>query len=173
MDYDSVSFKTGIAIALLSKGRQFPHREPVAFLYGHVAKEGETPTHTINGVGYVGVIAPKLPVEWNTDERPYGLIHTYGSTNELRLTTTKIPLGLYDLGGDGNYTLSWEPDWGASPEEFVNDGMNWVSYWYTPPHIEFSSCIWSNYAIKDKIGATGPVGDVYREADIDPIPVYE
>ena len=38
-----------------------PHREPVAFLYGHVAKEGETPTHTINGVGYVGVVAPKLP----------------------------------------------------------------------------------------------------------------
>lgn len=31
------------------------------FLYGHVAKEGETPTHTIAGVDYVGAILPALP----------------------------------------------------------------------------------------------------------------
>lgn len=52
----------GLIMAWCAPVRQFPQREPVAFLYGHVAKEGETPTHTINGVGYVGVAAPKIPV---------------------------------------------------------------------------------------------------------------
>lgn len=49
----------GTIIGTLSRG-SFPKREPVAFLYGHVAKEGETPTHTVGGVGYVGVVAPDI-----------------------------------------------------------------------------------------------------------------
>lgn len=38
------------AAALCAKARAFPQpeREPIGYLYGHVAKEGETPTHTIN-----------------------------------------------------------------------------------------------------------------------------
>lgn len=50
--YDPVSFKTGIAIACLSKGRKFAKRESVALLSD--AEEGETPTNTTNGVDYVG-----------------------------------------------------------------------------------------------------------------------
>ena len=30
------------------------------YLYGHRAKDGETPTHTIDGVGYIGVVAPDI-----------------------------------------------------------------------------------------------------------------
>lgn len=43
----------GMILGSVSRG-QFPQREPVAFLYGHVAKEGETPTNTTNGVDDVG-----------------------------------------------------------------------------------------------------------------------
>lgn len=49
----------GMILGSVSRG-QFPQREPVAFLYGHVAKEGETPTHTINGVWYVGAVCPDI-----------------------------------------------------------------------------------------------------------------
>lgn len=48
------SFLIGLAIAFAGKPLPISQgKEPVAFLYGHVAKEGETPTHTIDGVDEV------------------------------------------------------------------------------------------------------------------------
>lgn len=45
-------------------------KPPVGYLYGHVAKEGETPTHTINGVDYVGAVLPDINAVW-TDKEKY------------------------------------------------------------------------------------------------------
>ena len=42
----------------------------MAFLYGHIAKEGEAPTHTINGVDYVGAVLPDINAVW-TDKEKY------------------------------------------------------------------------------------------------------
>lgn len=49
MEYDPVSFKTGIAIALLSKGRQFPKGEPVVPQNRLVSADGHV-LQDVNGV---------------------------------------------------------------------------------------------------------------------------
>ena len=65
----------GYLLSLCSPRRAFPQREPIGYLYGHVAKEGETPTHIINGVDYVGAALPKVP-EVDTREYPHLYVHT-------------------------------------------------------------------------------------------------
>ena len=55
-------FVKGLMAGLVSKGRmpEGEKKEPIGYLYGHVAGEGETPTHTIDGIGYVGVVTPDI-----------------------------------------------------------------------------------------------------------------
>lgn len=66
------------------------------YLYGHVAGEGETPTHTINGVGYVGLVLPALP-EWDDETYPCAYIAP-DSEGRTCFTATKTPL-YYMPGG--------------------------------------------------------------------------
>lgn len=49
---------------------------PKQYLYGHVAREGETPTHTIGGVGYVGAVLSDINAVWTDKEAyPYASVH--------------------------------------------------------------------------------------------------
>ena len=55
-----------------------PSKEPIGWLYGHVAKEGETATHTIDGVGYVGNVLPNIESVYTPELQetyPYALIN--------------------------------------------------------------------------------------------------
>lgn len=66
----------GMILASVSRG-VFPQR----YLYGHVAKDGETVPDglikcTINGTDYVGAVLPQLP-EWDKKKHPYALIAYY------------------------------------------------------------------------------------------------
>ena len=151
----------GFIAGWCSPVRQFPKPEPVAYLYGHVAKEGETPTHTINGVGYVGWIGPKLP---DTDF-PFLVMDV---TNHM-LFAVDSPFTHYTdgqgrervgtNGQDVNYSCWWiflgEGDWtpygsGTSPHEFTPNTLG----------------VWTNYDILNEDGS------VYLAAS-DPVPVYE
>jgi hypothetical protein len=67
--YKANSFWLGVALGLAGIGLPKVEKS-VAYLYGHVAKEGETPTHTINGVGYVGAVLPKL-TDRDKEKYPY------------------------------------------------------------------------------------------------------
>lgn len=50
-----------------------PVDEPTMYLYGHEATADETADVTINGVGYVGKVLPKLP-EWDKEQYPYAYL---------------------------------------------------------------------------------------------------
>lgn len=160
MTEEMISRVKGMIAALVSRG-QFPKREPVAFLYGHVAKEGETPTHTINGVEYVGEILP-----------------------EVQKTHAYVYIGTLDVLGN-TYCA-----WYASEYPFYMDSVGCTTEGYgsilsgavrTPIHAGSEwDCtdiswdannhgglpIWANHDILSEDGA------VYLAAS-DPIPVYE
>ena len=61
------SFVRGLLLGLVGKSLPTPEREPVGYLYGQVAGEGETPTHTIDGVGVCGAVLPDINTVY-TDE---------------------------------------------------------------------------------------------------------
>lgn len=154
--YNEKDFWTGVAMGLKSKGLPAKQdKQPIAYLYN-------------------GVQLPGLPEEWNSDERPYAVIYADTRTNKECLFVSKVPLILYDLNGDGNYTFSASGDgWGGSlPIKFENEGAKWVEGFLFPQHIEASTYIWSNYDIQDLKGLVGAAGSVYREGS-EPIPVYE
>ena len=68
-------FVNGLIMALCCSPIAPPKGEPVAFLYGRVAKEGETPTHTIDGVDYVGAVLQDIDDLWTDKETyPYAVI---------------------------------------------------------------------------------------------------
>lgn len=73
------SFVNGILMGLcghpLAQGEP---KEPIGYLYGHIAKEGETATHTIDGVGYVGNVLPNIESVYTPELQetyPYALIN--------------------------------------------------------------------------------------------------
>ena len=87
------SFKLGLALGLSGKPIQpaLSQKDPIGFFYGQLAKEGEVPTYTFNGVDYVGAILPELPQdgkdprwEWDTERFPYACIHDAGIGEKYR-----------------------------------------------------------------------------------------
>lgn len=89
-------FWKGFIIGQALKPILWRAKEPIGYLYGHVAKEGETPTHTIDGVDYVGVITPKLP-EWNKTTHPYAVIG-YGDNYGYQFTYSSSQLTANENG---------------------------------------------------------------------------
>ena len=164
MTEEMVSRVKGTILGLVSRG-QFPQREPVAYLYGHVAKEGETPTHTINGVEYVGAVLPALPeydktvyqyatlfyhetstvsqyVVFVTDIRPYAEEYNVRIQAGSKCTVSEINVG--------------EAEWGTFYEsDFPNGGL-----------IDNDLIIWSNFDLLFEDGS------VFLDAS-DPIQIYE
>ena len=156
----------GTIIGTLSRG-SFPKREPVAFLYGHVAKEGETPTHSINGVDYVGVVAPKLP-DRDKEKYPYctifiGLTHEEidfraSSATVLKSVTTNNLVHTAYSEYRTFYTWEGREQW--NEQGVSTAGSNTV-------YCGADKLLWTNHDIKDKNG----VVQITKSAD--PIPIYE
>lgn len=167
----------GMILGSVSKG-QFPQREPVAFFYGHVAKEGETPTHPINGVGYVGWIGPKLP---DTDLL-YSLIHKSLASNIYYFVASEKAGEAYNTATSAGARIEiaaeathrWEV-W-----ELIEDTAEWVESFSSDDrnfhNIKATGLIWVNYDIYHKDSRTVPEelrGTLYASADPDPVPIYE
>lgn len=173
--YDLDAFKNGLSLGLC--GKALPWKaEPVAWLYGHVAKEGETPTHTIDGVDYVGVVLPKLPV-WNETAYPYAVITARYVTN--------VDSGAYILRlVDRPFVPSWT-------EAKIDPGSAYIAYrTYTDPFYEDTAAwgAWEFYesgtADDSTVGIT-KVNAQWANTDIvdafdsiicpkfEPIPIYE
>lgn len=75
----------GYLLSLCSPRRAFPQREPIGYLYGREAKEGEEYTHEINGTKYVGVVAPDIYSVYTPElqeEYPYAYITQAGDDAE-------------------------------------------------------------------------------------------
>ena len=149
--------------------------EPIGYLYGHVAKEGETPTHTINGVDYVGAVCPDIFKVYTPElqaEFPYGFMYrlNLGSRYTYYLIATKNKLyrvdnvGVVTGTGDGFsylYTAisgdvngATETQW-QEIEVRTNENNNFPHY----PR-------WANYQM------TYEDGTPFLE-DTAPVPVYE
>ena len=183
MAYDQKSFLKGLALGLAGKPLEFAPKkepvipdvpiepdvpsEPVAYLYGHVAKEGETPTHTIDGVGYVGAVLPKLP-EWDTVAYPYAVIG-YFIASVCHLYYAAEPFTTDSLGR-------------IAENSILNGGGNISQYKYTIGDSAWSEegaykstgiePLWANFALY--------YGSKHYEypnglciAASDPIPIYE
>lgn len=173
------TFQAGLAAGIVS-GMRFPmvvgaKKEPVAYLYGHVAKEGETPTHTINGVDYVGEILPALP-EGIEETYKYKFINANGSAFYAFATSVELK---FHIAGNGAEMLVWERKYdGGAYKTFdafratlktsrgIVDAPEWEDYGVGTYIAHFDSILWSNYDIFNESG------ELYLEAS-EPIPVYE
>ena len=78
--FDIIGWLCGYLMSICAPVRAIPQREPIGYLYGHEAKEGETPDVYIGDVGYVGAVMPALP-EYDTAKYRYLLC--YGQISNL------------------------------------------------------------------------------------------
>lgn len=166
---DKISFLKGLALGLAGKPLEFASRkEPTAFFYGHVAKDGETPTHTFDGVDYVGVVLPPLP-KWDKTVYPYALIYRYEVATDLFIFHASTEKIQYDTNNNSPrliYTLehgyascecySGDKEWGE-----ISEGNRKAGVW-----IKAEQAVWVNFDIYKEDGT------LYLSAS-DPIPIYE
>lgn len=165
--YDKLSFLKGLALGLAGKPLEFaPGKEPTVFFYGHVAKDGETPTHTFDGVDYVGMILPDIYKVYTPElqkEYPYALIwidihpsdlydYRFIAINDIQYyqATSGWAVKTINLAGS-NYQLednAWQ----------IHSGVPWG--------VRLDDFIWSNFNVLNKDGT------IYLPAS-DPIPIYE
>lgn len=155
-------FKQWMGMYLLgvcSPRRAFPQREPIGYLYGHIAKDGETPTHTINGVDYVGNVLPKAP-EVEGYEYAFYVGYIGGYMGHLYLCKNEITFsdGTFKIGSHISVTCRSSSGWGDI-REITGES---TAVWQPDKFV-----CWTN---TDIINADD--GSVFLHA-IDPIPIYE
>ncbi len=162
-------FKVGMAIGLFCPAEVESKSVPIAYLYGHVAKEGETPTHTINGVDYVGAVLPDIYTVYTPElqeTHPFAVMWHEESRNKYYAVVSSEPLTPINVG---SYGTGFQPNRLTSVESTVTDG-NWA---------EFESnqyiggigygrwpIIWCNYDLINEDGS------LFLAATV-PVPVYE
>ena len=145
--YDPVTFKTGLAIALISKGRRFPKREPAAFLYN-------------------GVRLPGLPVV----EYPVKVIH-YDPNNKDYFLAAFERENYFESYGQ---TLFGNKDGVPKVAMFFTKGEEWESFeqdWNfvvdkQGKYYEMCPVVWTNFDLKHSDGTL-------YSAKSEPVPVYE
>lgn len=171
--FDIKSFAEGYLEALCAPARQFPNREPVAFLYGHVAKEGETPTHTINGVGYVGAELPALPVEdanWDVETYPYVFIYRMTSTSNTILVCSS-GRSFFSYNG---HNKTEEFGFGLQSQMYVLENDSFVYYhdlYYVAGWTEDKvQLIWTNHDVLKDDGSVYMAAGYTDYPDAPPIP---
>lgn len=139
--------------------------EPVAYLYGHVAGEGETPAHIVDGVGYVGAILPPLP-EWDRETYPHAILtHNFRGDSVASLTQYSMSVssklifqnneesGLFGVCVEGSFHYKRSNGWG----DFEQKDSNVANY---------DIVVWANFDVLNEDGS------IYLEKS-DRIPIYE
>ena len=184
------SFLIGLSLGLSGKPLPIsggePSVEPVAYLYGHVAKEGETftnntPKYTIAGTEYYGYILPNIYDVYTPElqaEYPYAVICNMYTFPTLILSKDKAYYGdrpEADMNGylviyrlptpcDVKITIPNECHLG---EQFV-EGVVWRDF--DDLHMDISDhlcdVLWANHEIRT-------TDNQVRLPYIDPIPIYE
>ena len=147
-------FKEGLALGLT--GASLPYtgdytgKEPIGFLYGRVAKDGETPTHTINGVGYVGAVLPKVP-EWDKKKYPHAYIRYVDDPNYYRFFAfTKRPYAntvysLLQVRHHGDYFYTCVGEYIGSTEHWREPSENSYNIQYAEP--SDAIYVWADFDI--------------------------
>ena len=179
LPFCSRSFWLGVSLGLAGKGLPpIKTAEPVGYLYGHVAKEGETPTHTINGVDYVGAVLPDIYTVYTPElqkTHPYVGIYCCGNYfNQYSLLA--LPQDAYydyDLAGDDSaFMFEGKPAYDSDimigetewPQmELIRGGK---SVGQIPVNQSGYRLIWTNFDVLNEDGSV-------HTATIDPIPIYE
>lgn len=169
MAFDLKSWLTGFALGLAGKPLPISQgKEPIGYLYGHIAKEGETATHTIDGVGYVGAVLPNIDSVW-TDELKkmykYAYMYLDKDTSAYTLVVNSVPIYYIKESFRGAYLslmsyFRYKLNGGVW--EFVEkDGV-------VPIYIkEIDDFGWTNFDICTY------EGDILYLAASEPIPIYE
>lgn len=130
------------------------------YLYGHVAKEGEIPTHTIDGVGYVGVVLPNIDKLWTDKETyPYAVLFYGLNSGLVRLS---FGSGAPYYGEYNDFNGVWFR--GTIASYALVDGV-WEGAAST--NTDMRRLIWSSHSIPNEFD-----GGIYFYA-YDPIQVYE
>ena len=110
-----------------------PPTEPTAdyYLYAHKAHEDETPTHTIDGVEYVGVITPDIFTVYTPElqkDYPFAAILRWKGTGSevLRLYISDRAISKYGTSGWYRQArLSADStEWGAFGSQYGGPGTN-------------------------------------------------
>ena len=143
-------------------------KQPIGYLYGHVAKEGETPTHTINGVDYVGAVLPDIYKVYTPElqkEYPYAfLVHSDGAYTSLFVMSAQAHMvGSFTLcaSSDLEYIGYRMPD-----GEWVDNGTVSTTNAGEVVNYKANTMIWANFNVLNDDGT------IYLDAS-DHIPVYE
>jgi hypothetical protein len=143
-------------------------KELIGYLYGHVVKEGETPTHIVGGVDYVGALLPNIDEFWTDKETlPWVTIteklYTSGAAEYICYFTDKKP---YMYGGDvmpsipcviETHRINFDKN--GKTDGWKNNGVDQI----TQPGVFISTVdttVYANYKVN---------GIEFS----DPIPVYE
>ena len=185
MAYDKQSFLSMLAAGLVCKGTLAQkEKEPVAYLYGHVAQEGETPTHTIDGVDYVGAVFPDIYTVYTPElqkEYPYALIafDDYSDPSEKFILATLRLIKSIDYGNSAlcEYINFYAGDPVYHCNVYDDEPFMWVdSLTEEDANIRFDAIDWANFDIVCQTdiyaNESKPIGAVYCAAS-DPIPIYE
>lgn len=180
------SFKLGFIMGLLCPSEKRVE-EPVAYLYGHVAKEGEAVTHVVNGVSYVGAVLPKVP-ERDREKYPYVSIikksgYSWGGDYDLAyLCFSDTPLlvedddtmSLHSKATFVSYVIDYidgETDWQYRDEEEDKE----VAIFSLPSVLLPAPFTYINYdAYYDEYAGDGVAGTLaLAKSDFVCIPIYE
>ena len=138
-------------------------REPVAYLYGHVAKEGETPTHTINGVDYVGAVTPDIDTVW-TDKKTYPYCIVASNENGIAVNFRTAPIYIVGVEARTNEDCTFvhydlvDGVWSFGYEYSVSANSMFSK--------NISSWCWTSHVLCYEDGSIALAAS-------DPVPVYE
>lgn len=130
---------------------------------------------TINGVGYVGAVLPKLP-EWDKTAYPYASIRLYEDRYLLYVSVSPVKIyggpngelgkvGSIDYGGIGYDDFVY---YTAVSNEWVESGSNTHAY-----ITDEQSLFWSNHDLYITSSDNYELTDKIFLVASDPVPVYE
>ena len=165
------SFKMGLALGLTGVPLPFPKKKLIGFLYGHIAQEGETPTHTINGVDYVGAVLPKVP-EWDKKKYPHAYLRYVADYDYYRFFAfTQRPFvdnrnNSLQLHHTGDYFYTRIGEYTGSTEHWKEPSESSYSMMYSEP--SDAIYLWADF---DMINEED--GSIYFAKCPAPVVVYE
>ena len=167
--WDKRSFWLGVSLGLAGKGLPpIKTAEPIGYLYGHVAKEGETPTHTINGVDYVGAVLPECALpKWSNEIYPYLYIGYKADYPDYLPNKETIIACAYQSPRkfvEKSYGLIVENNNNPQEKCFVKDLTTWIE--------DTEDWIYDYYPFYSNTNIYKEDGTIYLAAS-DPIPIYE
>lgn len=146
------------------RGKVIKPDAPPLYIYGRAVAEGETPTVTVDGVGYKGIVIDKIP-SYDEKALPYVAINYEGFSQSMQVFVSPSPITIVKGFGHTITIVS-----GMKMVEMLleDSGREYWSEWQTPDsndsYFTGQESIWSNHSINDQSG------NLYVEAGAQPVP---